>query len=169
MPMRFLRVSLLLLGLSACTQPAPPPSSAGAASPTAPLPANVRPDLDRQWLDAAGALRWPPNDGFAEAPMAIVLPPGLLIDRFGGDTGRFFSPKGASFDARALPSACEKQRYTVYRIALPLLVWTGKAARWFDEPGGATQFETDATASLLLMDHVIEPVQTHGAAPCGKG
>jgi len=30
---------------------------------------------------------------------------------------------------------------TRYRVVQPLLVWTGKTAPWFDEPGGATQFQ----------------------------
>jgi hypothetical protein len=41
--------------------------------------------------------------GFAEKPVPVVLPPGMLIDRFGADRGKFFSPKGASFDGQALP------------------------------------------------------------------
>src|SRR5260221_319935 len=166
MPTRYLRLSLLLLGLAGCAAPGPTPPPSAAAAQTQPLPANIRPDLNPRWLDPAAGFRWPQGDGFAAAPVPVVLPPGVLIDRFGSDTGRFFSPKGASYAARSLPYACEKLTYTAYRVAQPLVVWTGKAAPWFDEPGGATQFQTDAPASRLMADHVIETVQSPGMAPC---
>jgi hypothetical protein len=90
----------------------------------------------------------------------------MLLDRFGGDGGNFLSPKGAPFAKRALPTVCEQLAYKVYRVGAPLLVWTGMAAKWFDEPGGATQFETDAPVYLLISDHVLEPVPVTGAKPC---
>jgi Tuberculosis necrotizing toxin len=165
----------LLLWLAACVQmpvstaPSPPPPPPPLAS-TVPnhLPPGVRPNLSARWLDPRGNLAWPPDDGFAAVPAGVVLPPGMLIDRFGATTGRFFSPKGASFDARALPYACETQVYTAYRVERPLYVWSGKAAEWFDEPGGATQFETDATVAQLLKDHTIAAVRRAGPGPCDE-
>lgn len=145
---------LLLFALAACVAP-----------PSRP---DLRPGLDPQWRDAAGNLRWPPNDGFAGAPMLIMLPPGLLLDRFGAEeNGRFFSPKGASHRARALPSVCAEQSYATYRVREPLPAWAGKAAPWFGEPGGATQFQTDATAASLLADGIIERVPQATPARCG--
>ena len=134
-------------------------------SPTSLLP-NVRPNLDPKWLDRSGNVRYPDNDGFAASPLPVVLPPGLMIDRFGGDTGHFFSPVDASFAGRSLPSQCETQRYTRYRVIQPLLAWTGKTAPWFDEPGGATQFETDASISSLLAERIIEAVPARTSPPC---
>src|SRR5215211_3353848 len=76
---------------------------AGWAAPSAaPLPPDVRPTLNRKWIDAAGRIRWPEQYGFAETPVPVVLPPGMLIDRFGSGRGTFFSPKGAPFTGRAL-------------------------------------------------------------------
>ena len=160
----FLRLFPLLLALAGCAAaPAAP-----VPAPTAPQASTLRPDLGSQWRDPAGGIRWPGHDGFAAAPVLMVLPPGLLIDRFGSDYGRFFSPKGAGFKARALPYVCASLVYRVYKLDQPLLAWTGAAAPWFDEPGGATQLETDATAAQLLADHVIEPAAEAGAAPCDK-
>jgi hypothetical protein len=162
---------LVLLGLAACASPPPAttqvsaPVAAAATAPPRHLPPGARADLSQEWVDPAGSLRWPPDDGFAGTPVAMVLPPGMLIDRFGAPTGRFFSPRGASFAARALPYACEGLAYTTYRVERPLFVWAGKAAAWFDERGGATQFETDAPAALLIADHVIAPVHA-GPASC---
>jgi hypothetical protein len=147
---------LTLLALAACATPLSPP-----ASP-------FRADLGREWRDDQGAIRWPADDGFAAAPVLMVLEPGMLIDRFGQETGRFFSPKGAGYGARALPYICAVLVYHVYRVEKPLLAWTGKAAPWFDQPGGATQIETDAAASQLLADGTLSPMPDTGVAPCPK-
>ena len=147
-------LACLLLGLAGCVSPA--------------LTPDARPDLDRRWIDAAGKYRWPENNGFADPPALVALPPGLLIDRFGPATGRFFSPKGAAFKARALPTVCETQLYTTYRITGPLLAWVGKTAAWFDEPGGATQVQTDANAASLVADGLIEPLPRRDPAPCSR-
>lgn len=164
---RCLSFSWLLIGLAACAAPAPPRPAASVAATAAPaLPLNVRPGLDKRWIDPAGKIRWPPDDGFAATPVPVVLSVGLLIDRFGSDTGRFFSPRGAAYSARALPYTCEALVYAEYRVAAPLLAWTGKAVAWFDEPGGATQFETDAPASLLVADRTIVPVRHPGSGHC---
>ncbi|MBT6117379.1 MAG: TNT domain-containing protein [Rhodospirillaceae bacterium] len=151
------RTALLLalaLVLAACAAPAP-----------VALPPSARADLDTSWVDANG-YRWPPDNGFAGVAAPIVLPAGVLLDRFGGETGRFFSPKGAAFAARALPTVCAALPYTSYRVAAPLPVWIGRAAAWFDEPGGATQVQTDATAAQLVADGTLVRLPAQ-PAPCG--
>ena len=153
-----LAVLLAAMLLVACA-PAPP------SSPAPPL----RQTLAQNWLDASGHVKWPPHDGFAADPVPIVLPPGMLLDRFGGDGGRFFSPRGASYDGRALPYDCTLQPYKTYRVKAPLLVWVGRAAPWFDAGGGATQFQTDATASQLVADATLEPVDAVSGANCPSG
>ncbi len=158
---------LLAIALAGCaTHPTAPPTQAIAVGQTQPLPPNVRPDLAPKWVTPKGDISWPPADGFAGTPVLMILPPGMLIDRFGSDGGRFFSPKGAAYAARALPYSCEKLAYVTYRVVQPVLAWAGKAAGWFDAPGGATQLETDAPAYLLISDHIIEPVPHPGAQPC---
>ncbi len=151
-------VSLLAaIMLTACAVP-----EAQRAAPKPPL----RPTLAAKWVDNAGAINWPPADGFAGAPIPIILPPGVLLDRFGSPYGRFFSPKNAGYSARALPYSCDQLAYATYRVKAPLLVWTGRAAAWFDESGGATQFQTDATAAQLVADATLEPVPGASGAPC---
>jgi hypothetical protein len=137
---------------------------AGCAGPVS-RPGWVRGDLGAAWLTAAGEVRWPPEDGFRGAAVPIVLPAGVLLDRFGSDNGRFLSPKGAAFRGRALPSVCAAQPYSAFRVASPLPVWIGRAAAWFDEPGGATQVQTDASVAQLLADGVLVRV-AGAAAPC---
>ena len=121
-------------------------------------PGWVRADLDPVWLTVDGQVRWPPDGGFQGVAVPIVLPPGVLLDRFGKDDGRFLSPKGATFRARALPTSCPSQVYSAFRVVTPLPVWIGRAAPWFNEPGGATQVQTDATVKQLLEDGVLARV-----------
>jgi hypothetical protein len=166
-------LSLALLTLAGCGTASPPvsvvaPPAVVAAAPAAIAPARpawVRPNLDAHWIAADGTVQYPPNDGFDGPPVHSTLQPGRLIDRFGG-SGRYFSPKGEPFDARALPSVCEVQTYTVYRVVMPLPVTSGKAVPWFDEPGGATQYETDEPSAALVTEHFLEPLPDPGPAPC---
>ncbi|MDC6684766.1 TNT domain-containing protein, partial [Leclercia adecarboxylata] len=64
------------------------------------------------------------------------------------------------------PYDCSKLAYTTYRVMTPIFVWVGKAAPWFDQAGGATQFETDATAAQLVGDAALQPVAAPGPSPC---
>lgn len=130
---------------------------AACVEPPVVLPEGARPDLGREWLEGVD-YRWPPRDGFAEAPTYIVLPPGVLLDRFGSDRGRFFSPKGVRFSARSLATVCAEQPYAIYRIVTPLLVRVGSATPWFQQLGGATQVMTDASAAQLVADGVLERI-----------
>jgi hypothetical protein len=150
----FLAISALVMLLSG-------PALADCTAP------EIRSDIAAQWKDGNGNLRWPPNDGAAGAITPVVLSPGMVIDRFGCEGGNFFSPRGAAFTNRALPYVCATSPYFTYRIVRPLLAWTAKAAPWFDQRGGATQFQTDASVAQLLADGVIEKVSADKPA-CGK-
>lgn len=127
----------------------------------------IRSDIAAQWRDGNGALRWPPNDGAAGAITPVVLAPGMILDRYGCEGGTFLSPRGAAFSARALPYVCATAPYYSYRVVRPLLAWTAKAAPWFDQRGGATQFQTDASVAQLRADGVLEVVAAE-PPPCGK-
>lgn len=127
-------------------------------------PDGARPGLDAKWF-AADGYKWPANDGFSKDPVYVVLEPGMLLDRFGSEGGRFFSPKGAAFGARALPTVCAELVYSVYQVQRPLPVRIGAAAPWFDEQGGATQLMTDATAAQLVSDQTLRRMP-QADAPC---
>ncbi|HLY55373.1 MAG TPA: TNT domain-containing protein [Stellaceae bacterium] len=151
------QVSLLLLLLAGC------------AAPQWQLPPGARPDLAQQWLAADGKYRWPADDGFAATPVRQTLAAGTMLDRFGPTSGRFLSPQGASYESRALPYQCNPSSYHIYRVDAPLPVRAGTAEPWFDQPGGATQYETDETVQALLDQHVIEePVPPPPPVPCPK-
>jgi hypothetical protein len=170
-PIRSLFLALALFGAAAQTAPAiadtPPPG----------FPANLRYDLVPKWIQWVAEkpqITWPPNDGCAAPPRAQSLTPGQMIDRFGSDTGTFFSPRGASFRSRAVPYVCSQMDYRVYRVVKPIAVKSCKAAPWFNEPGGAVQVKTAEPASKLVASGMIEQVSyaaggSSGAAPqCGR-
>ena len=178
MPMQRARFLLPLLALLAALSGCGPARQSAApvtnAAPTVTLPPDLRQPLYPKWIDAKAQIRWPPNDGCAAAPVAQTVPAGTLIDRFGSENGRFFSPRGDSFASRALPYLCSKMAYTVYRVLKPLNVMECKAAAWFDEPGGAEQFQTVDPAFKLRQDRFIAVVANDNtgtgkpASPCGS-
>lgn len=87
-----------------------------------------------------GDINWPPNNGFLGEPIDMELKKGDLIDRYGGPQGNFFSQKGIPYEQRALALHSDEADYYVYRILEDFEVKGGKAARWFDRPGGGIQF-----------------------------
>lgn len=111
-----------------------------------------RPDLDEKWYDPnTGDLKWPPDSGFEPGTKTPgTLTKGTVIDRYGGPNGNFTSPNGASFDSRALPYDPNKMPYHQYEVLRDIPVDQGKAAAWFDQPGGATQYVTKGTIQDLL-------------------
>jgi len=124
-----------------------------------------RKTLDEKWYDPkTGDLRWPPNDGFAKTPINDVLKPGTQIDRYSGrvgldDTGSFVSPRGASYQSRALPYEESMQKYAVYEVVKPLPVKSGNAAAWFDEAGGAMQYQTEKGVSDLIKEGFLKQIK----------
>lgn len=124
-----------------------------------------RKDLSDEWYDSeTGELRWPPNDGFDGAPSKTSLPPGTRMDRYSGrtgadDMGSFLSPEGASYGSRALPYEQSMQKHAIYEVIEPIPVQSGKAAPWFDQPGGATQFKTGQSVSDLIKAGKIRQIQ----------
>lgn len=164
---RFVSRLALILSLASCAAPPQPASS------PAPWPDYLRRDLVPRWISAAGVVSWPPDDGCAAAPVSETLRPGTLIDRFGRDGGSFFSPKGESFAARAVPYVCRQMDYWVYQVTAPLPVKSCKAAPWFGSNGGATQYETERSAAGLVANGSLKvisdaPGGSPGPAPqCG--
>jgi hypothetical protein len=111
--------------------------------------------------------KWPPNRGFIEftsEPLAV----GQEIDRYGGyydngvfkDGGNFASPKGASFESRALPADyLTSKPYRKYKVIKEIPnVKKGAAAPWFNQPGMGTQYELPLSIDKLLSEEFIIPI-----------
>ena len=111
-----------------------------------------------KWIDDAGNIVWPPNQGFASTPKPTVLQPGTRIDRYGYEGGSFVSPKGVPFQNRSLPHGSETKPYNVYEVVKPIHGLKGNAAPWFDQPGGGLQYKLNRTIQELLDDGSIKKV-----------
>lgn len=141
-----------------------PGLAAGAAAAdlqpqaTVSRPSNARPDLDARWFDSNGRYRFPANDGFKAPPRDETLAPGTLIDRYGQPGGRFLSPVGTSYEARALPYDKSKMDYYRYEVLKPLPVKAGQAVPWFDQPGGGTQYMTATSVQALINEGFLKEV-----------
>jgi molecular chaperone HtpG len=74
-------------------------------------------------------------------PIGIVLRPATVIDRFGHPGGQFLAPADASYMGAGRPYDRLKMPYYRYEVLRPLRVKAGKAAPWFDQPGGGIQVQ----------------------------
>lgn len=132
---------------------------------------SFRPDpfIDCFWDPAAnmnmGGWRFPPNNGFADGFTSFQMVPGQVIDRFGSNGGRFFSPFGVPFAQRALPPSSldtlERRypfNYHVFKVLKSFEVQAGVAAPWFGQPGGGLQYRSSLTADQLLAQDLVEPL-----------
>ncbi|HEL0610584.1 TPA: TNT domain-containing protein [Streptococcus equi subsp. zooepidemicus] len=91
------------------------------------------------------------NQGFLNGEYVDdIIDPGTLVDRYGNNnTGRYFSPAGASFGERALPPYMEKMPKKTYITIKPIPNKKGPVAPWFDQPGMGTQYFTDMEGGYL--------------------
>jgi predicted ribonuclease toxin of YeeF-YezG toxin-antitoxin module len=114
-------------------------------------------DNSKYYDQQTGYINWPPNDGFDGEPMKMELNKGMLIDRYGGPGGNFFSPEGIPYEQRALALHSDDADYYIYEVLRPLDVVGGKIAPWFDRPGGGTQYiKYHENGEMYTMDELID-------------
>jgi nicrotizing toxin Mtb-like protein len=113
-------------------------------------PWNARYDLRDMWFKADCSYIFPKNDGFAGAPRTVLLKAGTILDRYGHPGGRFLAPADASYMGRAVPYDRLKMHYYRYEVVRPVRVKAGKAAPWFDQPGGIIQYKTSEPVQVLI-------------------
>jgi len=104
-----------------------------------------------KWIDEAGNIKWPANNGFEGTPTAKTLKDGTVVDRYGGETGKFVSPKGTPYANRSLPPGADTRPYNAYEVVKPIDVQSGKIAPWFDQPGGGIQYQFTQSIDDLIQ------------------
>ncbi|MEV7027030.1 glycohydrolase toxin TNT-related protein, partial [Kitasatospora sp. NPDC093558] len=104
-----------------------------------------------------------PGDDYAKPGTQVMLAKGDIKagdvwDRFGDSGGRWLSPaaENASFGSRSIPPDSLSLDYNRYKWAKDYDSGAGtiersKAAPWFGQEGGATQFKTEKTVSELCV------------------
>ncbi len=112
-----------------------------------------------KWLDDAGNVIWPPNNGaVAGTEKMINLNKGTTFGRIGGDTGSFVAPPKTSPDKLSLAPGTDISNYTEYVVLKPIPgVEKATVAPWFDKPGGGTQFKLPMTIRDLIREGYIAP------------
>jgi hypothetical protein len=121
-----------------------------------------------KFTNSAGNYTFPGNKGFqnntAMQPIngTQTLEIGMLVDRFGSDTGRFLSPVFALYRERSLPPSSLNTNgskfpsdYHVYRVVKPFNVTSGPIAPAFGQPGQGTQYFTGASRVVDLVNHTL--------------
>ena len=111
-----------------------------------------------KWIDEAGNIKWPQNDGFIGTPNQTIIQPGALIDRYGYNGGTFASPKGTPYEARSLAPGTENKPYNVYEVIKPIEAFAGKSAPYFDQIGGGIQYKFDRSIGELLDKGYLKKV-----------
>jgi hypothetical protein len=106
--------------------------------------------LEPMWAQA-------PNNGFLGGwSTTETLQPGTVIDRYGAETGRFFSPGGTPLEARSLPTGAGP--LNTYQVLKSFNVQGGIAASAFGQAGGGVQYIASQTVSDLIEGGFIKPV-----------
>jgi Tuberculosis necrotizing toxin len=112
--------------------------------------------LARYWDPVANAARgswlYPPDDGFlANLKLAVTLPPGKTIDRFGSEFGAFLAPALSLYGQRAIPpqnlntfDPAYPCNYHAYKVLKPFSVRLGLVAPWFHQLGLGVQEKLDS-------------------------
>ncbi|WP_114454831.1 TNT domain-containing protein [Halopolyspora algeriensis] len=123
------------------------------------------PGTDREYV-------WPASAGLPEGGVepaeAIVLEPGTVVDRLGGEAGRILAAAGTAFARRCLPPEYRKRAYGRYRVLRSLPVWRTSTAAWFAQPGGGSRYRvTHPVVELMAMGYLAE-LPGDGDA-CGDG
>jgi hypothetical protein len=94
---------------------------------------------------------WPGNSGFVGQIERTHLMPGTLVDRYGYPGGKFVSPAGTSFGARALPADyLTTKPFHAYEVMKPIEVNTGSIMPWFSQHGMGVQHELPVSLEILL-------------------
>ncbi|KAH8586665.1 hypothetical protein B0O99DRAFT_528286 [Bisporella sp. PMI_857] len=130
--------------------------------------------LEQWWNLTTKSYNYPVKDGFQIDSVGnpikgmFVLEPGIELDRFGGEGGKFLSPRNAPYNQRSLPplnldtppdDRTYPYNYHVYRVLKSLTVTSGPIAGWFGQPGQGVQYQISQTVAQLLADNFIERVK----------
>ncbi len=64
------------------------------------------------------------------------------MDRYGGATGQYLSPREPHYEQRSLPRGSKKRGYHVYQIVKDIdNVKAAEISAWFGQPGGGIQYK----------------------------
>lgn len=66
----------------------------------------------------------------------------IIVDRYGGVTGQYLSPREPHYEQRSLPRGSKKCGYHVYQIVKDIdNAQAAEISAWFGQPGGGIQYK----------------------------
>jgi len=110
--------------------------------------------------DAGSAMvpwRWSPDAGFIGETYPQTLLSGNIVDRYGADTGFYFTPSGTSPSKLSLRSP-DVGTPSTYVVDQPWTVEGGIAGPWFGQGGGGVQYLSPRSARDLVDAGVLRSV-----------
>ena len=125
-----------------------------------------REDWEARYVDEAGNLRYPDNDGGVKGHRLEFTDfdefqnhYGDVLDRFGDEGGRYFSPDGTPFEARSLPPGSLQQPYLRMRLSGELppnwKIEVSEVAPAFGRDGGGLQIRIlDGNGQAMRMSEL---------------
>ena len=114
------------------------------------------PNLARELnMNPDGSWNYPPNNGALGDEINLTLKPGSYVDRFGSEGGKFVSPAGTSYGARALPPGSFNNDYFLYKINVPINVKASIVNPYFGNPGLGTQYRFSEPIYKLIEKGIL--------------
>ena len=117
-----------------------------------------------KYLTQDGKIDWDtyaPNNGRVEGSVLEnqKIKQGTIIDRYGSKYGKYTSPIGISFEARALPYDNNSWAYHKYMVIQDIDgVTSSEIAAAFDQPGGGIQFELPGSVKELMEKGFLKEI-----------
>ena len=121
---------------------------------------------DSRWFNqTTGDEIWPGQngdintDGFKNGMFdEIVLHPEdkIVIDRYGGNFGRFFGAEGTPIEQRAMSPNSDFSSYNKYLVTGDIPMKKGEIAPWFGTSGGGIQYQIQDDFYTQMMSYANE-------------
>ena len=114
--------------------------------------------LEAAELTASGILERTEQRGGAAGPTGLV--PGDLVDAYGAETEHHLFALGTPFDQRSEPPSRVGSPYFAFVVAatLPPTVREGRAAPWFEMPGGGPMVVLDRPIRWYVDQGLLVPL-----------
>ena len=101
----------------------------------------------------------PPNNGAIHGTEKnIYLEPGIIIDRYGENTGCYFAPDGTPVTMRALRPNTNLNDYHRFEVLKPFEVESSIIAPYYGQMGMGTQYHSTYTAEDLIKNGIIREI-----------
>ncbi|KAJ7709029.1 hypothetical protein B0H17DRAFT_860166, partial [Mycena rosella] len=132
--------------------------------------------LEKWWNESTGYYAYPPADGFQLSIVTTLTPaldggnltlePGMRVDRFGSEEGRYLAPAYTPFAQRALPpwslndpeKGYPPSNYHLYQVERSFTVRSGTIAAWFGQSGQGAQYLATESISKLVDEGFLSRV-----------